>query len=78
MNEYQALRAIAELRRSAADVVALCDVVILGAGYDVRRALTALPDRTQTLMFRIQRALTTLEDGATAHMPPTGADDPVR
>jgi hypothetical protein len=60
---YRTLTAIVELRRRAADTVALCDLCIYGSESEARIAQSALPNRLRSLQFRVQRALTALEEG---------------
>jgi hypothetical protein len=63
-SQWRALNAIVELRRAAADVVAICDMAIYsGKEGEKAVALRLLPDRIRTLRFRAQRAITALEEG---------------
>jgi hypothetical protein len=55
------LTAMTDLRRTAAAVVELCDVMILGSEGDATQAMRALPSRVRALQFRAARALTALE-----------------
>jgi hypothetical protein len=58
---FPTMSAITELRRTAADVVALCDVIILSTDAQAAAAMHLLPNRLRTLQFRAQRCLTALE-----------------
>jgi hypothetical protein len=58
---FSALQAIADLRRTAAAVVALCDVVLYAQEGEAARAVRVLPARVRALMFRARRVLTALE-----------------
>jgi hypothetical protein len=55
-----ALQAITDLRRVAADVVALCDAAIYAQEGEASRAMRVLPARIRVLLFRSNRALTAL------------------
>jgi hypothetical protein len=57
----RAMTAIADLRRTAADTVAVCDTIILGHEGEADAAVRALPRRARALIFRAQRCLTALE-----------------
>jgi hypothetical protein len=57
--DWQTLNAIMELRRTAADVVTLADIVIFDTDGTV--ALRQLPRRIRTLQTRARRALEVLE-----------------
>jgi hypothetical protein len=61
---WRVLNSIVELRKQAADVVAICDMAIYsGKEGEKAVALRLLPDRIRTLRFRAQRAITALEEG---------------
>jgi hypothetical protein len=62
MSQWRALNAIAELRRLAADVVAIADIAIY-SGKDGEKAVAMrmLPGKIRTLKFRADRALAALE-----------------
>jgi hypothetical protein len=62
MNRWRALKAIVEVRKTAADVVALADLVIYGNDTKVATAMRLLPARIRALQFRATRALTALEE----------------
>jgi hypothetical protein len=60
---WRLLDAITNVRRTAADVVTLCDLVIYGTDAEAEVALEKLPARVRALQFRAQRCLTALEEG---------------
>jgi hypothetical protein len=62
MSQWRALNAIVELRRLAADVVAIADIAVY-AQKDGEKAVAMrlLPGKIRTLKFRADRALTALE-----------------
>jgi hypothetical protein len=60
---WRLLDAITNVRRTAADVVALADLAIYGSDAEAEVALEKLPARVRALQFRAQRALTALEEG---------------
>ena len=55
------LRALQQVRQSAAVTVALCDAVLLSRGHDVTDAIAKLPPALRLLIRRSQQALDTLE-----------------
>jgi hypothetical protein len=61
-SEWRTLNAVVELRRTAADVVTLCDVIVFAETETEKvAALRMLPTRIRRLQFRAGRALTALE-----------------
>jgi hypothetical protein len=60
---YRTLNAITEVRRAAADMMILADLVIYGSPGEADVAMRQLPNRLRSLRFRTQRALTALEEG---------------
>jgi hypothetical protein len=63
MREWRVLNSLVELRKQAADVVAICDMVVYSEKEGEKAvALRLLPDRIRTLRFRANRALTALEE----------------
>jgi hypothetical protein len=62
MQEWRVLNAIVDLRKQAADVVTICDLIVYSEK-DKAAALRLLPDRIRTLRFRANRCLTALEEG---------------
>jgi hypothetical protein len=61
--EWQALNAVVELRRTAADCVVLADTIIYAESEAAKAdALRMLPRRVRALMFRATRCLTALEE----------------
>jgi hypothetical protein len=62
-SQWRALNSIVDLRRAAADVVAICDMAVYsGKEGEKAVALHLLPARIRTLRFRANRALTALEE----------------
>jgi hypothetical protein len=61
MSQWRALSAIVEVRRRAADVVLLADLIVYGHGSEVEVAMRDLPDRLRSLQFRTLRCLAALE-----------------
>jgi hypothetical protein len=62
MSQWRILNAIVDLRKQAADVITICDLIVYSEK-DKAAALRLLPDRIRTLRFRANRALTALEEG---------------
>jgi hypothetical protein len=63
-SDWGTLNAVVELRRTAADVVTLCDVIVFAETESEKaHALRLLPARIRRLQFRATRALTALEGG---------------
>jgi hypothetical protein len=60
--KYRTLNAVMEVRRTAADVVTFCDLIIFGSEAEADVALRQLPNRLRSLQFRTQRALTALSE----------------
>jgi hypothetical protein len=58
---FPTMSAVTDLRRTAADVVALCDTSILSTDAQAAAALRALPSRVRALQFRAARLLAALE-----------------
>jgi hypothetical protein len=61
MSQGRTLTAIVDLRKQAADVITICDLIVYSEK-DKAAALRLLPDRIRTLRFRAARALTALEE----------------
>jgi hypothetical protein len=62
MKAWQALNAIVELRRVAADLVAVADIAVYAQKPgEQAAAIRMLPDRIRKVQFRAQRAITALE-----------------
>jgi hypothetical protein len=63
-SQWRALNAIVELRRVAADLIAVADIAIYAEKPGEKAvAVRALPDRIRKVQFRAQRCLTALEEG---------------
>jgi hypothetical protein len=61
--EWQALNAVVELRRTAADCVVLADTIIYAESDAAKAAaLRMLPGKIRQLRFRAARCLTALEE----------------
>jgi hypothetical protein len=63
-SQWRALNAIVELRRTAADLIAVADIAIYAQKEGEKAVgIRLLPDRIRKVQFRAQRALTALEEG---------------
>jgi hypothetical protein len=58
--EWRLLNAVTDVRKTAADVVTLCDLIIYGNQGQVRIAQRRLPARLRQLSVRAQRTLAAL------------------
>jgi hypothetical protein len=63
MRAWEVLNTIIELRRAAADVVALADMAVYGQPGGQADAMNRLPDSIRRLQARATRALDALAEG---------------
>jgi hypothetical protein len=63
MSQWRTLNAITNLRRTAADVTELCDLVIYGSDSESVVAQRFLVTRMKLLAIRLQRAQAALGEG---------------
>jgi hypothetical protein len=63
MTEWRAVNSVAHLRRTAADVIGLCDLVIYGSDSESVAAQRLLVTRMRLLASSLQRAQAALGEG---------------
>jgi hypothetical protein len=63
MTEWRALNSVTNLRRTAADVIGLCDLVIYGSDSESTVAQRLLVTRMKSLAVSLQRAQAALGEG---------------